>query len=245
MKRTILLLAALATTLPAQALLIRADRDDAEYLEMGERYGSALALGAAGAGALIAPNWILATATGARALAGKGATLEIAGRRYAVAGVHPHPQARPGQPENLALVQLAEPVKGVEPTRIYRADNEAGKTVIYVGHGPTGRIGAPERKRDGKARAAVNTVERVSPFTLSVMVKPNDEASDLQGVLLPGEEGAPAFIEVQEHILLAGLYHGDVTVWNLFSRLSAFLPWIEGTMLTVEREAAAKLLGGE
>ena len=243
--KALLLLTTLAIALPAQALLIRADRDDAEYREMAERYPSALDLGPAGSGALIAPQWILATATGAKSLAAKEPSVTIRGKTYAVASVHAHPKARAGQPENLALIRLKEAVRDVEPTKLYRKDDEAGLTMIYVGHGPTGKIGAPERRRDGHARAAVNTVDRLSPLTLSVMIKHNEEASDLQGVLVPGEEGAPTYIDGKEGIFLAGLYHGDVTVWNLFSRLSAFVPWIEATMLDSEREAAAKLLGGE
>jgi hypothetical protein len=61
-------------------------------------------------------------------------------------------------------------------------------------------------------------------------------------VLTPGEEGAPAYIQTEEGLYVAGLYYGDVTVWNLFSRLSAFAGWIDGVVRDAEREAQEKLL---
>lgn len=237
-------LAAACASLPAAALLIRPDRDEAEYLELASRYPSAIAVASGTEGVLINPRWILTTASGARALQGMPQPeVALGTRRYRIAKVHPHPEARDGQPENLALLQLADAVRGIEPVRIYREADEAGKALIFVSHGASGKRGEAGRVGDGRARAAINTVDRISPHTLSVRVKDGDEASDLQGVLTPGEEGAPAYIETAEGIRVAGLYHGDVTVWNMFSRLSAFLPWIEATMVGAERDEATKLLG--
>lgn len=210
---------------------MRPDRDAAEYLELASHYASSIALPARGGeGVLIAPGWVLATSRAARLP--KPLTITVAGRAYPVESVFVHPEAQVRQPADLALLRLRDAVRGVAPTPIYREADEAGKALIFVAHG-----GA------NAARAAINTVDRVSPQTLSVQVKPLDEASDLQGVLGPGEEGAAAYLEAGGRRYVAGLYHGDVTVWNLFSRLSAFLPWIEATMVASERDAQAKLLG--
>ena len=47
-----------ALTLPAGAILIRADRDDAEYLELATKYVASVAIAPVDAeGALIAPSW--------------------------------------------------------------------------------------------------------------------------------------------------------------------------------------------
>jgi hypothetical protein len=233
----------LCASWPAHALLTRPDREDAEYLELATRYPSAITLGASGAeGVLFHPLWILTTATNARALQGEGKSVSFASRSYRVQAVYAHPLAREGQPENVALIRLRDAVHAVAATPLYRGADEAGKGVVFVAHGPAGRRGEALRTRDGKARGAINTIERVSPLTLSVQIREGDEASDLQGVLIPGEEGAPAFIETPEGIFAAGLYHGDVTVWNLFSRLSAFLPWVEATMVGHERDALQEQL---
>lgn len=221
---------------PAAALLTRADRDDAEYLELATRYPASLVLNASGAeGVLVAPRWVLTSARHARSLGGR---ISVAGRSYAIDATFEHPDARPGAPSDLALVKLRDAVDAIEPAPLYRGSDEAGKGLVFVAHGATGRIGEAARRRDGRARAGINTVDRLSPLTLSLQVKGADEASDLQGVLAPGEEGAAAYIEVEGRPFVAGIYHGDVTVWNLFSRISAFTEWIDRTMFRAAAEEA-------
>ena len=237
----------LCVSLPAAALLIRDDRDDAEYRELASRYTSAAALASPdGEGALVAPAWVLTSGTFARALEAKrGATVMVAGKARRVAGIFTHPKAREHQPEDIALLRLRDAVTGVEPVRLYRKDDEAGQGLVFVAHGATGRIGTEARTRDGAARAAINTIERLTPLSLAVVIKGQDDASDLQGVLVAGEEGAPAYIEAPEGIFLAGLYYGDGGTANLFSRLSAFLPWVEATMVGSERDEMRRMLGDE
>ena len=54
-----------AVSLPAGAILIRADRDDAEYLELATKYAASVAIGPVDAeGVLIAPSWVLTSARG-------------------------------------------------------------------------------------------------------------------------------------------------------------------------------------
>ena len=222
-------------------MLTRPDRDDAEYLELASRYTSSIALSApASEAVLVASRWVL---TRASAVSKSLTSVEVAGKRYPVVRVAIHPDAKPGTPADLALLQLGEAVRGAQPTPLYRAADEAGKTLVMVAHGTTGVHGKDERRKDGRARGAINTVERLSPLTLSVMVKPLDDASDLQGVLVPGEEGAAAYIQDEDgKLFVAGLYYGDVTVWNLFSRISAFAPWIDAVTVAAERDDQEKML---
>jgi len=53
------LVAASLAALPAGALLMRADRDDAEYLELATRYGACIPLAFEGEGVLVASRWVL------------------------------------------------------------------------------------------------------------------------------------------------------------------------------------------
>ena len=162
--------------LPASALLIRADRDDAEYLELASRYASSVALNAPGGeGVLIAPRWLLTSAESARALRDSRPPAKIAfgSRPYEVQAIFIHPEWRSGGEADIALVYLKEAVRGIEPSRLYREGDEAGRGVVIAGSGPTGRIGdgLPPRA-DGRKRAAINTVDRVTPRSLELRIKP-------------------------------------------------------------------------
>jgi len=242
--RTALLLLAAAAALPAPALLTRADREDSEYLEMGTKYVSSVAIGipGGGEGVLIAPRWVLTSAQVGSALAALKAMPAITfdGSAYEIEEVILYPTWRAGTPSSdLALVYLKRSVRGVAPTALYKADDEGGQAVVIAGHGPTGRIGGAATTTDGKARAAINTVDRVSPKVLTLLVKKPDEASDLQGALSPGERGGPAFIQRKENLFVAGIAIGpDTSDANaqLYTRVSAFAPWIEAAILEAAKE---------
>jgi hypothetical protein len=244
--RSILLVAMLCSASIAQAILIRADRDDAEYLELATRYPSAVLLNAPdGSGVLIAPRWVLTAAHMVKAIEALPARpkLEFAGRAFEIDALFAHPEWKKGSPFDIGLILLRTPVDDVEPTPIYRARDEGGKTVVIVGHGYGGKIGAKATAAgwDRKARAAINTVDRVTPRVLGLRIKPPDEASDLQGAAAPGDSGGPLFIETREEIFVAGIGYatddtnangivGDVGDWELYARVSTFAAWIDETM---------------
>lgn len=221
--------------IPASALLIRPDRDDAEYLELASRYASSVALNAPGGeGVLIAPRWVLTSAQRAKALQDRKppASIPFGGRPHAIRSVFVHPEWKPGGTNDIALVFLESPVEGVQPTAPYRGSDEAGKGVVITGSGATGRIGAPPsaQRLDGRRRAAINTVDRVSANTLGLRIKPADEASDLQGALVPAESGAPAYLQTKEGLFVAGIAQQTEGGWETYARVSAFAEWIDATM---------------
>lgn len=240
--RCIALLAAALLALPAQALLTRGDRDDAEYLELATRYPSALRVSNAGEGVLIAPRWLLTSAQVAQTLQSGDRSrpvVEVAGREYRAQLFIAHPEWKAGSDSDLALVLLAEPVTGIEPTAIYRENDEADEAVRIVAHGETVSIEGTSRKADGRKRAAINTVDRVDAKTFSVAVKSGEDASDLQGAPLASERGAPAFVEIRGSILVAGLFSTSEGNLKTFVRVSSFARWIDTTMYRVAVEEAA------
>jgi secreted trypsin-like serine protease len=231
-----LLAGLLALSLPACALLIRADRDDAEYLELATKYESSVALGAPdGEGVLIAARWILTAAHRVDALRSmKAPRIAIGGKSYEIQSLHPHPAWKKGSSQSdIGLIQLKRAVASIEPSRLYRDGDEGGKVVIIVGHGG-----------DGKKRAGINTVDKVSPRMLWTRVKPPEEASDLQGRATPGDSGGPAFIEAPQGILVAGIGSATEGDWEIYARVSAFVPWIEAVMLDAEKREIDTLLDG-
>lgn len=253
--RIALLLAAGCAALPADALLIRPDRDDAEYLELASRYGSAVALQPEGEGVLIAPRWILTAAHRAQAIKDiPRYRLRIDGVEHELVAAHVHPGWRKGDSSNdIGLLQLRSDVKGIEPTPIYRVADEAGKTVILAGHGATGKIGAAPSGKDGRKRAAINTVDRLRTRTLELDLKGVEEASDLQGAITPGESGAPLYADSTDGLSVVGIAcciddrNGDglrnIGDRDVYTRVSAFAGWIDAVLLEAARKEVEELLG--
>jgi hypothetical protein len=234
-------LAAAAAAFPAAAIVTRPDRDDTEYLELASRYASAVALGSYGEGALIAPRWILTSANVAGAMReAKGALrLRMGAAERGVQAILTPPEG------DIALVLLTEPIEGVEATPIYRDADEQRRAVVVAGHGAAGRIGESAVVRDGKTRAAINTVDRVEPRTLGLRLKGPDDASDLQGAAGPGDEGAPAFIETNGHVFVAGIAQGPrggamprTGDWDLYARVSSYADWIDAAMFKAAADEA-------
>lgn len=229
-------------SLPASAMLTRVDRDDEEYRELATRYPAAIRTGGeGGAGALIAPLWVLTAAHQAQALRAARAPLRIGGRAHEVREIIVHPDWKPGGEADLALLFLREPVSGIEPVAIYRDSDEAGQTARIVGYGESGRIGGPahQRQRDGQARAAINTVDRVLPRVLGMRIKGPEDASDLQGALADGDGGAPAIFEVRGRAYVAGIASSP-GAWETYTRVSAFAGWIDETMFRIALQEAAR-----
>jgi len=223
--RYLLVLVAACGALPAAALTIRPDRDDAEYLELSSRYPAALRLRDAGEGVLIAPRWILTSASTVRKLRdAKVPKLAVGSRDYEVLEYSLY--------QGLGLVALKSDVKGVAFTPLFHGADEEGRTVVLVGHGG-----------DGKKRASINTIDRVSTQALGMRIKPPTEASDLQGMLTPEETGAAIFAQVSGKLAVVGIASGTDGTWESYVRVSAFSLWIEATMVEVGRKEAEALLG--
>ena len=183
-----------AVSLNAAAILIRPDRDDAEYLELATKYAPSVAIAPVDAeGVLIAPSWVLTSARVARALDGKK-NVTIDGKSYKLKSVHPHPTA------DIGLLFLGSGYRhgdlDFEAARLYRADDEGGKTVVIVGHGANGKIGSPLAREIGPQEARGSEHHRPArerEFDLGI--KAADLASDLQGALGAGDFGGPAFVK--------------------------------------------------
>jgi len=256
--KSILAAVLLAAALPAPAILIRADRGDAEYLEMASKYKTSVALPVAGGGegVLIAPRWVLTSGRVGKALQStKGARVEIDGRKYDIVQVVVHPAWTPAyRSSSLALVYLKEPVRSIEPTPLYRQSDEAGGAVVIVGHGETGRIGDKSLQSDGKKRGAINTIDRVAPRMITLTLKAGDAASDLQGAAAPGDEGGPAYLETAGSVFVVGIAAGtedtnhngviDAGDAQDYVRVSTFIQWIDDATRKAAEEELADKLGG-
>ena len=236
---------AFAAIFPAKALLIRADRDDAEYRELATRYTAAVALPGGGEAVLIAPGWLLTTARRAQALP-KDARVRIGEDTYRVKSIRVHPAFAGGSANDIALVQLRSGVpEEIEPLRLYRGTEEGGKAVVIVAHGVGGTIGGAAKSTDAVARGAINTIDRLGERVFGIRIKPGEEASDLQGALTAAETGAPAIVETTQGLFVVGIATGIDGEWEDFARVSAYVPWIEAAMLDTAKREVEQMLDPE
>ena len=231
----------LFTVIPAQAIVVRHDVDDAEFLQPDGAYPAVFDVfeKRGGVATLIAPNWAITAGHVGQDIKPGHETM-IAGQSYSVRQVVLHPKWATANRE-MALIQLDRPVQNVEPIPLYDTSDEQGKIVTFVGRGDSGTGLTGPITADHKLRAATNRVERVEGDMLVFRFDaPGDEnTTPLEGVSGPGDSGGPALIERSGIQTLAGLSVASSgrppgTYGNLefYSRVSLDIDWIQETILT-------------
>lgn len=227
---------------PAQAVVWRADADQAQALVLGARFPAVGRVVAPQASAtLIAPQWALTAAHVAADLA-PGAELEFGGVRHAVAEVVIHPSgaapagARQPPEVDLALLRLAAPVTGIVPLAPYRGRAEQGARLVLVGFGDHGAAGAVRQRADGRRRAVENLVADAGPRRLFLPFDAPPAGPALEGIGAAGDSGGPALIEVAGAWQVAGVSSGAdgppgaYGTVDVYARVSAQAAWIDGVI---------------
>lgn len=244
-----LLVAALLA--PSDApIIIRHDRDDASYLELGQRYAGALVdmnLEAAGAppdghGVLVGPRWVL-TAAHVAAEVEPGHELTAGGGEHAAEAVFVHPEWGGGATNDIALIALATPARGATSAGLYAEDDEVGRTVVVVGRGDFGTGVTGPTGNDRRLRGATNRVDGANEALIWWRFDaPGDSAvTEVEGISGPGDSGGPALLDLDGKIHVVGVSSAQSTsatggqegvygVTEYYARVSSHLAWIERTM---------------
>lgn len=225
----------------ASAIVIRHDRDDAAYVRLGQRFDAVARVQNLGTGTLIAPRWVVTAAHVALAMAPAGSWVELGGKRYLVDAVLVHPSYEkeefPGN--DIALLRLAEAVKGIEPVLPYRGTDEKGMTVTFAGRGHSGNGNTGPTSKDEVLRAATNLVDRAEAQTLEFLFDAPPNGTELEGISGPGDSGGPAFVERNGKLWTVGVSsantgggeeHCRYGTTEIYARVSAHHAWIEKTM---------------
>jgi len=225
----------LATT-PALAIVQRDDREDRQYLALGERFTAVGQVLPDGTGTLVAPRFVL---TAAHVATGRGgATAVVFGdQSYRVVRAIVHPEGRASSddqpPEvDLALLELEKDAGSIEPFGLYRGRDERGRQAILVGLGDFGPAGRPLVRSDRRRRAATNEVSDAGPLRLFLRFDAPPAGTDLEGVSGPGDSGGPALLEQDGRILVAGVSSassgppGRYGLTDVCTRVSTYADWI-------------------
>src|SRR6202012_2216371 len=161
----------------AQAIIMRHDVPDDKYKVAASEFPALVDLPIEGHGVLIAPSWVVTLAS---AVANKDIhEVTINGTARAVTRIVLHPGYKPTPREyysgdatrlllferdldDIAMIELKDPVTDVQPALLYRGENERNELVEIIGKGAAGNglIGqysmSPHR---GELRRAFTRVE--------------------------------------------------------------------------------------
>lgn len=266
MIRFLLLVLVMASS-SADAIVIRDDIDDSNYRVPPSELPALVDMPGEGHGMLIAAEWVITAAHVLPRHAGAW-QLVINGTPRDVERVVVHPGYRePPQDlidqamatgeavlvlvllsasDDLALVNLSQPVTDVAPVALYDGSNERNRIVKIVGKGATG-TGATGHDAKGPNRTALrrafNTITSAHDRWFCYVFDEPPSALPLEGILGNGDSGGPVLVEVDDQWVLAGL-----AAWKLFAgdfrtarpgrygqascnvRLSHYRAWIESVL---------------
>lgn len=258
-----------ACTMPysANAILIRHDVSDAAYRVAPSEFPALVDLPGEGHGVLIAPRWVL-TAAHAVSWQMKVDSVMLNGTPRPVTRVIKYPgyttlpkqlideavkSDDPGpalkflaSQNDVALLELASPVRDVKPATLYSGDEKPGQLVEIIGKGATGTglTGMdPMASHRTILRRAFTKLTEVQDRWLAYTFEKPPAALPLQGTSGNGDSGGPVLIDVNGEKEVAGLAswqfvqgsikgfrvgrYGQVA-YNV--RVSHYAAWIDGVI---------------
>lgn len=213
---------------------------------------------------LIAERWAITAAHCAHETAllaslheSQAYAVQIAGETRSITHIHFNP-AWPGiagrllsaDEVDLALLQLDEPVRDIQPIPLYRGDNEAGQAVTFLGWGYSGVGSTGIRVDDGRLRFARNTVAEAGLWLRFVFNDPtltDNAAIEFEGIPGLGDSGGPALLFAAEEQMLAGVAVGELASSErdrqgqygavvIYERISRHLDWIDSLIASASED---------
>lgn len=252
----LLLVALLAISFAANAVVIRGDVKDAKYRVPASAFPALVDMPGEGHGVLIAPRWVVTAAHAApMQMQGMDDDVSIGGVAHRVKRVITYPGYKklPDQlirealasgdlskvwaflasSNDIALIELASPVTDVTPVPLYRGNKEVGMTVELVGKGATGNgnVGQdPHSSHRTVLRRAFNVIVGVDARYVRYRFDPPPSALPLEGITGSGDSGGPLLIGNGSSRQLVGL-----ASWSKYPPGHPFLskwasgrPFVEG-----------------
>ena len=242
----VLLSLVLTTIQQAEAIIIRDDRDDADYIVKDADYPALVDLIEKGdcIGTLVHESFLLTVAHCAADM-DEGDPLVINKTPNSVSKIILHPKWKKRRDEyDIALLRLKKPVKNVTPLPIYRGSDEVGNSITLVGRGVTanGLRGERGAKNDGKLRKCTNIVTKVDDHFIEILFeRPGEDGiTEIEGVGAAGDSGCPVFMRIDSVRYIAGLNSwgdgpkgikvGQYGAYDYQTRVSRYLEWLDSVV---------------
>ncbi|GAB2577450.1 trypsin-like serine protease [Dyella jejuensis] len=268
----------LAVSTAVGAVVIRADVDDAKYRVPASAFPALVDMPGEGQGVLIAPQWVVTAAHAApMQMQGMEDEVSIGGVARKVKRVVTYPGYKklPDQlitealasgdlskmsaflasSNDIALIELASPVKDVTPVSLYRGNKELGMTVELLGKGATGngtKGQDPHSAHRTVLRRAFNVIVGDDARYVWYRFDPPPSALPLEGITGSGDSGGPLLVGDGSSRQLVGLaswgkYPTGHPFWRKWApgrpfveglygeivyavRVSSYIQWIEGVI---------------
>lgn len=234
-------------TLSCHAIVTRHDVSDDKYIAKIAFFPPLATFYIDGAhGSLITPKWVL-TAAHASFCIQQGRYVLINGKPREIKQLYVHPEYKPGQSHDIALVELVNPVLDVHPAALYRQSDEENKDVWFIGIGGTGN-GLEGQTTDnaannGQLRVAQNRVSKANGPLLEFVFDQGSSALPFEGVSGGGDSGGPAFVKSENGYAVLGISSrftgggiGKYGITEFYTRVSYFDKWIDNVINGTEKQ---------
>ncbi len=184
-------------------------------------------------GTLISSTHVLTAAHCAEVIESEtSGTFELDGQVYRTTAIIIHPDYDSRAIDNdIAILELDEPVLNIEPSNIFRESPVVGDLLFIVGYGATGTANNGSDDTFGIKRVGITTIDDVSDTLVNWTFDDDSETNTAAG-----DSGGPGYIEIDGELFIACVTSGGTTADSSLgdiafnTRVDAFASWVDETL---------------